>query len=296
MTACKKSPATDLDASNTVDGSPADAPAPLPAKTTRSIASCSALATGTETCGFEIQLDPSKCANRGCKKLAVFFAGGQQTCTASIAQAYVADGYVAVCALLFQTSTATGLYPYAAEATRADEIMKAIASDPVVRAAWSGQALLITGVSHGATAPVIAMARTTYDNSTAWQGATKTGACFFDGIYNITALDNHLGTGNAGAPCTTPLSHSRIVGRYYATDPATHSCGNGQCGCAPGHSAALDVDSVDGIAATEFAVKDCQTDRMRIKSRRLLGRYRTVSSNLNIMLGVRCIAGSSVHV
>jgi hypothetical protein len=232
-----------------------DAP-PLPAMTTRTLAQCTTLGTGAETCGYQITLNPVACANQGCKKLAVFFAGGGQVCNQSIQDTYAAAGYVAVCALLFQTSDGTSLYPFAAEATRADAIMKAVADDPVVKAAWSGASMLITGVSHGATAPVTAMARTAFDAGPAWRGATHTGACFFDGIYNIAAIDELLGTGNAGGPCLSPVSHARMLGRYYSADPQVHSCVNNKCACDPDHAPEIDNDTIDAVAATEFAIKD----------------------------------------
>jgi hypothetical protein len=246
-----------IDAAKTIDAKlPLVDAAPLPAMTKRTLPQCTALATGTETCGYEITLNPITCANRGCKKLVVFFAGGQQVCNQAIQDRYAAAGYVAVCALLFQTSEGTSLYPFAAEASRAHEIMKAVADDAVVKAAWSGASLLISGVSHGATAPVIAMARTTFDSEPSWRGATHTAACFFDGIYNIASIDELLGTGNAGGPCQGPVSHARMIGRYYSGDPLIHSCTNNKCACDPDHAPAMDNDTIEAVPTAEFAIKD----------------------------------------
>ena len=89
-----------------------DGASPLPSSGTRDVPACSTLGTGTDICRFELRLDPTRCAKRGCRKLAIFFAGGQQTCTESILQAYAERGYVATCALLFESSTGTSLYPY----------------------------------------------------------------------------------------------------------------------------------------------------------------------------------------
>jgi hypothetical protein len=237
-----------------------DSAGALVAQGAQVVAACSATGPGTETCKYEFKLDPAKCAGAKCKKMAIFFAGGQQTCTQSVLDAYSSAGYVAVCALLFETSTATGLYPYHAEAPRVDTVVRAITSDANLRAAWSGEELLFTGVSHGATAPVLAMARTKSDDAAAWKGTTKTGACFFDGIYNIAALDTFLATGNAGAPCLGPpagiLSHARAMGRYYGAEPLSHACGNGKCACDPNHSPDIDLDTSETVAATEFAVRN----------------------------------------
>jgi len=226
---------------------------------TRMYTECATTGTGTRPCTLEIRLDPAACANAACDKLVVWFAGGNQTCSTQTLDAYVAAGYVATCALLFGDSVEAGAYPYNAEAGRVDVLIRGATSDPLIRAAWSGTKLLIAGSSHGATAPVIAMARTALDSDASWKGSSLTGACFADGIYDIGALDELLGDGDNGQPCPPPpngvLSHARALGRYYSSDPAAHSCANSQCACAAGHSAELDEDTIVAVSPTELAIE-----------------------------------------
>ena len=236
---------------------PADAVELVPAKTF-DVAACAQTDTGTRPCSVEVSLDPAACANRACDKLVIYFAGGGQTCPQPILEAYVAAGYVAACVLLFGDAQEAGHYPYNAEAARTDLSIRATTGDPLVLAAWSGAKLLISGSSHGATAPVIAMARTTDDDAPGWKGTALTAACFMDGIYDIVALDALLGTGDAGQPCPPPpqgvLSHARAIGRYYDADPLVHSCANNKCACDPTHSPELDEDTIVGVAPSAFSI------------------------------------------
>ena len=57
-----------------------------------------------------------------------------------------------------------------------------------MRAGWSGEYLLFSGVSHGASGPVVTMATSTDDDQPAWQGTVYTAACFNDGTYDAAAL------------------------------------------------------------------------------------------------------------
>ncbi|RLB45114.1 MAG: hypothetical protein DRJ42_30670 [Deltaproteobacteria bacterium] len=228
---------------------------------TRTIAACAGGDTGDLPCSFEYLFDEAGCADRGCDKLAIYFAGGGQTCAGAQLSNYVEDGYVAVCALLFGDSAEAGRYPYNAEAERVDHLIRSVARDPAIASAWDGTSLLITGASHGATAPVVAMARTDFDEDPAWHGTVRTGACFYDGIYDIEALDELLGSGDDGAPCPDPpagvLSHRRAVGRYYESGPVvSHVCDNDQCFCDGDHSPEMDEDTVVDVEATRFAVTE----------------------------------------
>ena len=147
--------------------------------------------TGTEPCLWTYQLDPQKCANRGCSKLVIYFAGGQMTCPVQGSTSYLAmfanDGYVAVCAMLFTTTDSAGSagYPYSQESARVNLLVQNITSNPIIKAAWDGTKLLFSGVSHGSTATVIAMANTGYDATPSWQGSKFTGACFYDGFTTL---------------------------------------------------------------------------------------------------------------
>jgi hypothetical protein len=259
LVACGDDGNTPRDAAG--DGSSSDAPVDavelVPSKKF-DIAACAQSNTGTRPCTVEVELDPAACANRACDKLVIYFAGGGQTCPQGIIDGYVAMGYVAACVLLFGDAQEAGNYPYNDEAPRVDLSIRGTTSDPLVMAAWTGAKLLISGSSHGATAPVIAMARTTDDDAAGWKGSALTAACFMDGIYDIVALDNLLGTGNAGQPCPPPpqgvLSHARAIGRYYTTDPAAHSCANDTCACDANHAPEIDEDTIVGVAPSAFAI------------------------------------------
>ncbi len=62
-------------------------------------------------------------------------------------------GYVTVCARLYENADGSAEFPYFEEAGRVDVLMESITSDKAISEAWSGDYLLITGGSHGATAP-----------------------------------------------------------------------------------------------------------------------------------------------
>ncbi|MBI5524839.1 MAG: hypothetical protein HY897_00745 [Deltaproteobacteria bacterium] len=65
-----------------------------------------------------------------------------------------------------------------------------------------------------------------------------------------------LGEGNNGGPCILPVPHARVVGRYYPTLPAQHSCTNEKCACdLDHHSPEMDEDSITGMPASSFAVR-----------------------------------------
>jgi len=242
----------------TSDASP-DAAFP-PASADVEVPSCGGLNESAETCEVHYRYDASRCTRGApCTKLALFFAGGDQNCAAAsyrnVVSAYVDAGYVAACLEIFETSVATGLVPYAQEAERVDRVLRAALD--LLRGPWSGEHLLVTGISHGATAPVIAAARTTLDD--AWHGTGRTAACFYDGVYDIGALDAFVGTsGGDGGPCgaLTILPHERAVGRYYgAAGPLLHACTNQKCFCDPRHAPAMDTDTIVTVSPRELAIK-----------------------------------------
>ncbi|MGH8059172.1 MAG: Kelch repeat-containing protein [Candidatus Entotheonellia bacterium] len=249
--------------------------------------------TNSEPCYWHYRYDRSRCTpGQPCGKLVVFFSTGLQTCDepqtfatdqgkGKILQAYAVDdptpgdGYVAVCANTFLTAIGPESVPYNDEAERVDELMRNIThtSSPqssVIRAVWDGRHLLWSGVSHGASAPVIAMARTTFDSDPQrpwWKGSAFTAACFYDGVYNAIDLDLFW----ALHGCTRPLHdlHARgIEQRYYGEDAAfDHSCVQGQCPCAPvsaQRSPEIDEDTITGNLRTgegpvlpgEYAIRD----------------------------------------
>src|SRR5204863_144791 len=83
----------------------------------------------------------------------------------------------AACAMAFQTSDGSAQFPRNKEAARFDKLVKAITSDAGVLSGWNGDDLLFSGVSHGASGPVVTMATSNDDDQPAWKGARYTAAC-----------------------------------------------------------------------------------------------------------------------
>jgi hypothetical protein len=198
--------------------------------------------------------DASACANAKCKKLVAIFSGGEQGCEtgagyAGALKGFAAKGYAAVCLNYFETSTGTGAVPYVDEAPRIDLILKAATLGDWAKTYWSGEYLLLEGISHGATAPVMAMARTSLDNAAHWKGTFATGACFFDGAYDVVTSSNLLKTGGVnGKPCTFPVSYSRGLERY---------CGPGatDATCTLSTQPKAKEDSISQVNPIEFAIQ-----------------------------------------
>lgn len=257
-------------ASGTPRETPATQPAPAPPQTepagglaargTFTVPACRSLAGLQDACQFSYQWARARCPSGKCDKAVAFFAGGEQNCAADVYQqilgAYAADGYVAGCLTIFESSDAAGAIPYNEEATRVDAVLKGFVE--YIGPAWTGANLLISGISHGATAPVTASARTELDSGSAWHGTSTTAACFFDGIYDLTALDEMNGTGGVlGGACRLILPHSRILSRYYdGRAESSHDCHNGQCPCDPHHeSREIDEDTVVDVPASAYTIE-----------------------------------------
>jgi hypothetical protein len=96
---------------------------------------------------------------------------------------------------------------------------------------WSAKRLLHSGVSHGATAPLVAIAsrRAFEEHAATWTGSEKTAVVLFDGISNPATLEEWAAAQPIGSGCG--LSHQRWVGRYQDGSPLVHGCGNGACYC-----------------------------------------------------------------
>jgi hypothetical protein len=258
-------------ASDVIDGPPAptiDAAVvpPIDAQTifergTRGVAACKSLGIGIDECSYTFAWAPVLCSGKACKRLVIYFAGGQETCPApddanSYLGHYVTRGYVAVCARAFTSASGSAQFPRNREAPRFDALVKAITSDPDILAGWSGEYLLFSGVSHGASGPVIAMARTAADDDPHWKGTKYTGACFLDGTYDAAALLDFTYT-NQCKDSDAIVSYARTYGRYCsfgaadgnqpATWPAPGACGN---------SVEIAADSITAAPATALAIKD----------------------------------------
>jgi hypothetical protein len=228
---------------------------------------CSALGTGGEACSYTFAFDPTTCANRGCKRLVIYFSGGQESCPDpgrgnSYLAYYRERGYVAVCAMAFQTSTGSGQFPRHKEAARFDALVRGIAADPAIQGAWSGEHLLLSGVSHGGSGPVVAMATTAFDDQPSWRGSKYTGACFYDGTYDVPGLlqfhaSNQCRTIGSVVPYERTYSRycawpARAGGNLPATWPAPATCANADTMADTVASA-----SVDAFAIHDWKLVEC---------------------------------------
>jgi hypothetical protein len=198
---------------------------------------CGTLAPGVEDCHFRLQWDPAHCGGGACERLLVYWSGGEQACADGsydpLMARYVEAGFVAACAQPFTTGDEAGQYPFTAEFPRMDLLTARIRAE--AGAAWDGTHLLIAGVSHGGTAPVVAIAsaRAFHDHAAVWTGSTHTAVILFDGISNPATLEQFVG-GETGCG----LFHGRFVGRYGDGAPLAHGCANGACYCStPAHAA-----------------------------------------------------------
>ena len=217
--------------------------------------SCNNLGTGSERCFWRYDFDPSKCSPN-CDKLVIFFGGGGMNCdtegyaTDKVIEYYKNHGYIATCVDIFETGEAAGAYHFVDEAGRVDRLVEDITSFVLDNHVWSGKHLLISGVSHGATAPVIAMARTSFDEQSSWHGSETTGACFYDGIYHTDAVLEFI-IENECTGVLDWLSYDRYVGRYCDPLPVFPAvCNNFYS------DSALDDMVTPPVSTSNFYIKD----------------------------------------
>jgi hypothetical protein len=198
--------------------------------------------------------NPSDCyAGHTCDRLVVFWAGGNQTCDDvdfngqgdfdPLLSNFVERGFIAACAQPYTTSDAGGAYPYHMEWDRMHYLMQRLHSE--VSEIWDGSHLLISGSSHGGTAPMVMIAshRALRDHADVWTGSSHTAVIMFDGISNPRSLEEWAGSQPVGSGCG--LLHSRWVGRYGDGSPLIHSCGNDACYCSsPAHASDWALDTI----------------------------------------------------
>jgi hypothetical protein len=208
---------------------------------------CSGKGPGIEDCHARVIWHTSRCsAVAPCDRLVVYWSGGEQSCDTGaydpLLKDYAAAGFVAACAQPYTTTDEAGAYPIYQEFDRMHELLVQLRALPDVQAAWDGSKLLISGVSHGATAPLVAIAAKAAlrKHAAVWTGSSKTAVVLYDGISNPATLEEwaaqQLGCG---------LFHSRFVGRYGDGKPLLHSCLNKACFCsAPAHASDWAADTV----------------------------------------------------
>jgi hypothetical protein len=248
-------PVATTEADAEADASPGagDAGPPPAASGTIAVDACRGQTGVAERC--TLVTNASACAAAKCSKLVVVFSGGEMGCVSGsgysgVLNGYASRGYAAVCINYFETAAGSGAKPYVDEAARLDIAVRAATTGAWARAYWTGEHLLLQGISHGATAPVILMARTNLDEQPHWQGRRFTAGCFFDGSYDQAATASLLATGAAGGrPCTFPVSHARWLERY---------CGDGATAatCDLAANPKAQEDTITGVAPATFAIRD----------------------------------------
>jgi len=230
-------------------GEPTDADAPPPEEQLFLVDECKGDA-GSEACAWRYRYNKDKCSiDNPCSKLLLFFSGGEMSCDGDldstvgygkVLKAYADDGYLAICAGIYIGDVESGAVPYNDEASRVKKIISSIRASSAVKSLWDGKHLLFSGISHGSTAPVIAMARGSDDDADEWQGSGETAACFFDGAYDVVATNNFA------------INHScafvdRICPRYMGTTTG--------CVLDPNHPEVV-ADSITGIAPSALKIKN----------------------------------------
>jgi hypothetical protein len=211
---------------------------------------CAGLGGVAERCS--VTLDASACApDSKCSRLVVLFSGGEMGCAlkgrayAEVQADYSAHGWASACVNVFETSTGSGALPYYKEADRYDMAVAAVTQGEWAAQLWTGEYLLLQGISHGASAPLIAMARGRLQAQRAWQGSVGTAGCFFDGSVNQAATAALLATGTpAGGPCTFPVPYSRLLARY---------CDDAGCNLSTNAEALM--DTIEDAPAGNFSLK-----------------------------------------
>jgi hypothetical protein len=232
---------------------PAGGHASPPASGHIAIDGCRGLTGVPERC--TLVTNASACTGAKCSRLVVVFSVGEMGCATGrgyreVLEGYAAHGYAAVCVDYFETSRGSGAAPYVDEAGRIDLAVREATTGAWARAYWTGEDLLLEGISHGATALVIVMARTSLDDQPHWHGAHRTGGCFFDGSYDQAATARLLATGGiAGRPCTLPVSHARWLERYCGAGATAEACDLAT------QPKALE-DTITGVAPERFSIRD----------------------------------------
>lgn len=239
-------PETGVSADSDTPESPPDTAAPDAALDTRpdlpadiwqavTLPACDGLAPGVEDCHYRLLHRPAACGGAACSRLIVYWSGGEQGCADGtydpLLERWADSGLTVACAQPFTTSDESGRYPYADELERMHHLTRRIREHAAL--AWDGRYLVIAGVSHGATAPVaaIASARAFETRPEVWTGRDGTAVILFDGISDPARLEATIGR-MRDPGCG--LWHARFVGRYAPSAPLTHACDNGACYCAGG--------------------------------------------------------------
>jgi len=203
-----------------------------PYRETHYVKTCRPLDSVGESCVWNVAADASKCPDGKCSKLVLFFNGADMNChrlkgfqkkrLGHLMERYSENGYVAVTACLYETLKGANELTLGEQMGRVGAIYEAVTTDLQVRRHWSGEHLLVAGVSLGASTPVVALIR-----QRGWPGIREPGkvaACFHDGVYDLYALDKFLWENRPS--CASSRNQSlckRYVGTKRCEYPITQS-------------------------------------------------------------------------
>lgn len=158
------------------------------------VSACANLGTGSEHCEWVLEYNKAKCSReKKCPKLVVFFSGGQMSCPElnnkySYLRDYADRGYIGICVKLFKSGSENSKWPRHKLLSRVSTSIEDIKSSETLKSLWTGDELLFSGVSEGATVPLLAMIQTSANKRISWKGKYKTAACFFDGIPHVPSF------------------------------------------------------------------------------------------------------------
>lgn len=218
---------------------------------TITVNACTGLSGVNESC--TVVLNGTGCSRNMCSHLVVIFSGGDMGCVTgaglkSVTQNYTKYGWASACINYFETSTGSGMVPYWKEKDRLDTVLAVVTNGSWASRYWTKEYLLLQGISHGASSPLIVMARFDVDSQYYWKGKIGTAGCFFDGSVNQSASADLLATGGInGKPCIFPVPYTRWLQRY---------CGSripSNCQLMSNDDALLDL--IENVPASNFSIK-----------------------------------------
>jgi len=200
-------------------------PLQQPEEQTLVLGACVGMSGVSESC--TVLLNASTCKRAPCRRLVIIFSGGEMGCVSGagysgVMAGFIAHGWAAACINYFETADGSGTVPYFREWDRLNLTVSTVTSGPWGRSFWTGEHLLLQGISHGASSPLVVMARSKLDSQRSWQGSAATAGCFFDGSVDQAATASLLATGAiGGGPCTFPVAYNRWLERYCPSAPAS---------------------------------------------------------------------------
>jgi len=207
---------------------------------------CNGLGPGTESCYYQIGYNDRLCSpQQPCTRLLIYWGGGNETAQYGkldpLMEWWAAQGYIVMIGQTFTTSEESGLYPFFEEYARLTWMTNETRSYCQQQNLWSGEYLVIGGVSQGASAPPISIANSMAFRTApqVWTGNISTAVVLFDGISSSASWEEWLGS---FSPKDYPLCwgmHSRAVSRYGDGTPKRHSCRNDMCYCSNPPNAAM---------------------------------------------------------